>query len=241
MIKVNISKNLPKFKLNVNLSFDNNLIYLIEGKSGSGKTTFLRILSGLDKGDGEIIVDGKIWQNEKIFLPPQKRDIGFVFQDLALFPNMSVIENLLFVKKDKKFASEILNIVGLSGFENRYPMNLSGGEKQRVAIARALMKKPKILLLDEPFSALDLESREIIKKEIQNIKDKLKTTIFIVSHNKEDELFADKIFRMENGKMSLKEREFFYCRGELRDNLIYLEKATKKNEKIEIFFKIINP
>ncbi len=240
MIKVNISKKLSKFMLNVDSNFNNNLIYLIEGKSGSGKTTFLRILSGLDRSEGEIIVDNEVWQNEKIFLPPQKRDIGFVFQDLALFPHMSVIENLLFVKKDKKLANEILSIVGLNGFENRYPINLSGGEKQRVAIARALMKKPKILLLDEPFSALDLENRETIKKELQNIKNKFKTTIFIVSHNKEDELFADKIFKMENGKMSLKEKEFFYCKGELRDNLIYLEKSTKKNEKIEVFFKIID-
>ncbi|MEO1958777.1 MAG: ATP-binding cassette domain-containing protein [Nautiliaceae bacterium] len=240
MIKVNISKKLSKFMLNVNFNFNNNFIYLIEGKSGSGKTTFLRILSGLNRSEGEIIVDGKVWQNEKIFLPPQKRDIGFVFQDLALFPHMNVIENLLFVKKDKKLANEILSIVGLNGFENRYPINLSGGEKQRVAIARALMKKPKILLLDEPFSALDLENREIIKKELQNIKEKFKTTIFIVSHNKEDELFADKIFKMENGKMSLKEKEFFYCKGKLKDNLIYLEKSTKKNEKVEIFYKVMN-
>jgi len=161
MISLNIKKELHGsngvMNLDINLSLQNGEFVALSGVSGSGKTTLLRVLAGLEEAFGEIIVDGEIWLNEKIKKPIQKRDIGFVFQDYALFPNLSVIDNLLYVKKDKDLAKQLLNLTDLYELKNRYPSSLSGGQKQRVAIARTLAMKPKIILFDEPTSALDPE------------------------------------------------------------------------------------
>jgi molybdate transport system ATP-binding protein len=204
MLEINLIKKFNNFVLKIDEKLPSEHFYGVFGKSGSGKTTFFRILSGLERGDGRLSVDEKIWQDNKTFLPPQKRDIGYVFQDYALFPNMNVIENLLFVKNDKKLALKLLDMVEMTPFKNRMPANLSGGQKQRVAIARALMKQPKILLLDEALSALDEEVKEKIKREILIIHKEFKLTTFMISHQKEDFInLADNILMFNNGKVKL--------------------------------------
>ena len=187
MISLNIKKELHGsngvMNLDINLSLQNGEFVALSGVSGSGKTTLLRVLAGLEEAFGEIIVDGEIWLNEKIKKPIQKRDIGFVFQDYALFPNLSVIDNLLYVKKDKDLAKQLLSLTDLYELKNRYPNSLSGGQKQRVSLCRALMKRPKILLMDEPLSALDPHMRLKLQDEILTLHKEFKTTTIMVSHD----------------------------------------------------------
>ena len=196
MIKIDIKKELHgstgKMDLDVDLKIKKGDFVALAGISGSGKTTLLRILSGLEEARGEIKIDDEIWLNEKTFLPPQKRKIGFVFQDYALFPNMSVLDNLLYVKKDKKLAEHLLGITELKELANRYPNSLSGGQKQRVSLCRALMNKPKLLLMDEPLSALDPSMRTKLQNEILQLHKEFKTTTIMVSHD------PSEIYRLSN-------------------------------------------
>ena len=158
--------------LKVQCSLKMRELITLFGKSGAGKTTILRILAGLTTPDfGIIKVQDSIWfsSKDKINIPPQKREIGFVFQDYALFPNMSIEENLLFAlpkRGDKKHIEELLEIVELQNFRKVKPSMLSGGQQQRVALIRALVRNPKILLLDEPFSALDAYMSQRLKEEL---------------------------------------------------------------------------
>ena len=206
MIFIDIKKPLKGIKenmiLDVKLELKKGEFLAISGESGSGKTTLLRIVAGLEKADGKIIVDNDIWLSNKKSLPPQKREIGFVFQDFALFPNMSVIENLLYVNNDKKFANKLLSLSGLESLKNRMPHSLSGGQKQRVALCRALMRKPKLLLLDEPFSALDTKMRENLQNEIMIFHKEFNLTTIMVSHSIEEIYkLADNMIELNNGKI----------------------------------------
>ena len=188
--------------LDINLSLQNGEFVALSGVSGSGKTTLLRVLAGLEEAFGEIIVDGEIWLNEKIKKPIQKRDIGFVFQDYALFPNLSVIDNLLYVKKDKDLAKQLLNLTDLYELKNRYPNSLSGGQKQRVSLCRALMKRPKILLMDEPLSALDPHMRLKLQDEILTLHKEFKTTTIMVSHDPSEMYkLASRVLVLKDGKI----------------------------------------
>jgi len=207
MIKVDISKKIfsedGETELNVDFSIRRREFLAISGKSGSGKTTILRILAGLEKSEGFIEAFGEIWQDEKTFLPPQKRKIGFVFQDYALFKNMSVLENLLYVSKNKDLAKHLLNITEIYGIRDRYPNTLSGGQKQRVALCRAFMNKPKLLLLDEPLSAVDEDMREKLQEEILSLHKEFDTTSVLVSHSKSEiESLSDRVLFLKNGKVS---------------------------------------
>jgi len=205
MIKVDIKKRLDSFTLNINKSIKRRDFLALFGESGAGKTTFLRILSGLETPDeGRIVVDDKIWFDSKrgINLAIQKREIGFVFQEYALFPNMSVFENLLFAKKDKIRANFLLRLIELEDLKDRYPHQLSGGQKQRVALIRALMRSPKILLLDEPLSALDPNMRRKLQDELIKIHQQFNITTILVSHE------ISEIFR-------LCKRVFVLNRGEV--------------------------
>ncbi|MDX4062643.1 ATP-binding cassette domain-containing protein [Aliarcobacter skirrowii] len=206
MISLNIKKELHGsngvMNLDINLSLQNREFVALSGDSGSGKTTLLRVLAGLEEASGEIIVDGEIWLNEKIKKPIQKRDIGFVFQDYALFPNLSVIDNLLYVKKDKDLAKQLLSLTDLYELKNRYPNSLSGGQKQRVSLCRALMKRPKILLMDEPLSALDPHMRLKLQDEILTLHKEFKTTTIMVSHDPSEMYkLASRVLVLKDGKI----------------------------------------
>ena len=187
MIKIDINKKLHgangQMDLDVNLEIKEGDFIALAGQSGSGKTTLLRILAGLEDANGTIKIGEDIWLDDKNVLPPQKRKIGFVFQDYALFPNMSVEENLLFVNKDKKLADHLLQITELSELKNRLPNTLSGGQKQRVSLCRAMMNEPKLLLMDEPLSALDPAMRTKLQNEILTLHKEFGTTTIMVSHD----------------------------------------------------------
>lgn len=206
MIEFSLKKELfgvnENMELNVKISFKSGSFISLSGESGSGKTTILRCLAGLEKANGFIKVDNEIWQDEKIFLSPQKRRIGFVFQDYALFENLSVKDNFLFVEKDINHCNKLLDMLGLMSLKDRYPTNLSGGQKQRVALGRAMMRKPKLLLLDEPLSALDPHLRARLQDEISKIQDLFKTTTILVSHDP-NEIYklANYMFVLKNGKI----------------------------------------
>ncbi|MFA5721521.1 MAG: ATP-binding cassette domain-containing protein [Aliarcobacter sp.] len=206
MISLDIKKELHGsngvMNLDINLSLQNREFVALSGDSGSGKTTLLRVLAGLEEAFGEIIVNGEIWLNEKIKKPIQKRDIGFVFQDYALFPNLSVIDNLLYVKKDKDLAKQLLSLTDLYELKNRYPNSLSGGQKQRVSLCRALMKRPKILLMDEPLSALDPHMRLKLQDEILTLHKEFKTTTIMVSHDPSEMYkLASRVLVLKDGKI----------------------------------------
>jgi molybdate transport system ATP-binding protein len=206
MIDININKKLhgtqDEMLLDVQLNIKNGEFIALSGKSGSGKTTLLRILAGLEKAEGIIHVYNEIWQDYQSFKAVQKRDIGFVFQDYALFDNMSVEQNLLYVNKDKKLAQRLLDITELSELKNRATTTLSGGQKQRVALCRAMMKRPKLLLLDEPLSALDLSMRTKLQNEILCLHKEFKTTTIMVSHDpSEIYRLASRVIVLEDGKI----------------------------------------
>jgi len=206
MIKININKKLHgangQMDLDINLDINQGDFIALAGLSGSGKTTLLRILAGLEESTGTIQIDDEIWQDDKSVLPPQKRKIGFVFQDYALFPNMSVEENLLYVTKDKKLANHLLKITDLSELKNRLPNSLSGGQKQRVSLCRAMMNRPKLLLMDEPLSALDPAMRTKLQQEILALHKEFETTTIMVSHDpSEIYRLSTRVVVLENGKI----------------------------------------
>ncbi len=196
MIKIDINKQLHgsngDMNLDIKLDIKQNDFVALTGLSGSGKTTLLRVLAGLDDATGNIIVDDKSWLTDSLNLAPQKREIGFVFQDYALFENMSVEENLLFVKNDKLLAKKLLDITELTSLKNRRPNTLSGGQKQRISLCRALMSKPKLLLMDEPLSALDPTMRNKLQNEILVLHKEFNTTTIMVSHD------PSEIYRLSN-------------------------------------------
>ncbi|MRI58300.1 MAG: molybdenum ABC transporter ATP-binding protein [Epsilonproteobacteria bacterium] len=203
MLRARVKKRLKSFDLEFSLEIGAGEFVMLTGPSGSGKTTLLRILAGLERGEGVVEVDGQIWQDRSRFLPPQRRGVSFVFQDYALFPNMSVLQNLLYVQKDRSLAMELLEMVDLVEYQDRYPHTLSGGQKQRVALARAMMKRPRLMLLDEPLSALDPKSRSYLQGKIQELHEAFGVATLMVSHDiAEIYRLGERIFRMERGSLT---------------------------------------
>ncbi len=206
MIDIDISKTLlgsiGEMELTVDLEIKEGEFIALAGQSGSGKTTLLRIIAGLEKAQGSLKVGDEIWMDEKHTLPPQKRKIGFVFQDYALFPNMTVLQNLLFVQKDHALAEQLLKMTGLTELKERLPSTLSGGQKQRVSLCRAMMNRPKILLMDEPLSALDPEMRTKLQQEILALHKDFGTTTIMVSHDpSEIYRLANRVVVLDHGKI----------------------------------------
>ena len=206
MLHIEINKKLHgsygKMNLDINLSIKENDFIALTGESGSGKTTLLRVLAGLEQAKGTIQINNEIWLDKTTMLAPQKREIGFVFQDYALFPNMSVEENLLFVKKDKDLANYLLDLTELSQLKNRLPNTLSGGQKQRISLCRAFMNRPKLLLMDEPLSALDPHMRTKLQNEILTLHKEFNTTIIMVSHDpSEIYRLASRVLVLNQGKI----------------------------------------
>lgn len=189
----------------------------IFGASGAGKSTILRILCGLERPDsGELRVCGEVWSGEKKFLPPQKRNIGFVFQNYVLFPHLNVRDNIAFGKRvTKESVDEIMQIMEIEKLAMQHISTLSGGQAQRVAIARALACKPQILLLDEPLSALDYKIKNKLIDEINLLQKKLRFVMILVSHQiSEIYRLSDRIFEIKNGKIiSVKSSKESFARG----------------------------
>ncbi|MBB4802623.1 molybdate transport system ATP-binding protein [Flavobacterium nitrogenifigens] len=212
MIQIDVYKMLQtadgELPLDISLAIKKGQFVSIYGNSGAGKTTILRVLSGLTKAEKvNIKVEESIWDdsNKKFHLPIQKRSIGFVFQDFALFPNLTVKENLEFAlsKNDsKEIVSELIELMELQSLQNSKTENLSGGQKQRVALARAIVRKPEILLLDEPLSALDDEMRFKLQDYILKIHQKYNLTTIMVSHSI-PEIFklSDQVIVVDKGKI----------------------------------------
>ncbi len=175
------------------------------GSSGCGKTTTLRIIAGLeDPDEGEVLLSGKDMKH----MPPEKRNVNTVFQNYALFPHMNVFQNIAYGLKLQKLPKEeikekvtqMLELVQLEGFEKRMPLQMSGGQRQRIAIARALVKNPKVLLLDEPLGALDLQLRRQMQLELKRLQKKLGITFIYITHDQEEALnMSDKIAVMRDG------------------------------------------
>lgn len=194
--------------LDVDLRIAEGEFVTLFGTSGAGKTTLLRILAGLMKPEsGRVVVGGEVWFDSAsgINLPTQQRRVGFVFQDYALFPNMTVRGNLEFAlenKQERHRVDELLELTGLAELQQRRPESLSGGQKQRVALARALARQPKILLLDEPLSALDATTRLRLQDEILKLHRAFGITTLIVSHDL-SEVFklASRVLALESGRV----------------------------------------
>ena len=212
MIFINITKHLDTAEGPINAHFELTIndgeFLTLFGPSGAGKTTLLRMIAGLEKPDSGIIeVDGEVWFHsaKKINLPPQKRSIGFVFQDYALFPTMTVQDNLLFAARNpqqRRNVDELIELVELTALSDRFPQSLSGGQKQRVALARALVRHPKILLLDEPLSALDSIMRLKLQDELALIHQRLQVTTLLVSHDiAETVKLSDRLAAIELGRI----------------------------------------
>ena len=195
-------------KIEANLQIPLGEYVSISGISGSGKTTFLRIISGLiQPQNGTIYWGEQVWHDtkNKQCIPPQERNIGMVFQDYALFPNMNTLDNIIFAckeKVEKKYLQSIVDTLGLDNYLTRYPYQLSGGQQQRVAIARALISKPALLLLDEPFSALDESLKKTVQSFMYEIHQQNSMTPFVVSHQiSEIKPYAHRFLQFENEKL----------------------------------------
>lgn len=184
-------------------------LFALLGPSGCGKTTALRMIAGFMEPDrGTIELAGKRLAGEGTFLPPEKRGIGFVFQDYALFPHLTVAQNVAFGLKNwprterASRVNEVLKLVGLEGLEARQPHALSGGQQQRVALARALAPRPRLLLLDEPFSNLDALFRNEMREKVRDLLKAEGTTAVLVTHDQEEALlFADRLAVMQSGRL----------------------------------------
>jgi sulfate transport system ATP-binding protein len=204
---INKTYNEYKASDDVNFSIEQGKLIALLGPSGSGKTTILRMIAGLEYADsGEIIIDGTVVND----IPASKRGIGFVFQNYALFRYKTVYDNIAFGLKVNKWSKEaikervdeLITLVGLQGLEKRYPNQLSGGQRQRVAFARALAPNPELLLLDEPFAAIDAKVRQELRNWLREMIDKLGITSIFVTHDQEEAIeVADEIIITNKGRI----------------------------------------
>ena len=210
-LTVNIQKQLGAFVLDVNFEAENGVTCLL-GASGCGKSYTLKCVAGIEKPDfGHIELDGVVlFDSERhINLPPQKRQVGYLFQNYALFPNMTVRQNILCGlhhehdrdEKERKLR-EILHTMQLDGLEDHKPAQLSGGQQQRVALARILVNEPRLLMLDEPFSALDAHLRDSLKIELRDMLQRFGREVLMVTHSREEAYnMSSKIAIMDHGKL----------------------------------------
>ncbi|TGE37956.1 ATP-binding cassette domain-containing protein [Desulfosporosinus fructosivorans] len=210
MLKAHFKKKLPTFELEVDISLSHGILALV-GPSGAGKTTILQCVAGLQTPTwGEInIHDKTVFASEcGVDIPIRNRRIGYVFQDYALFPHMTVEKNVMYGKPQKGSipnkvltVSNVLEMLKIEHLRSRYPDQISGGEKQRVALARALMTEPELLLLDEPLSALDQDTRSALQQELLKLQAQWQIPFILVTHDvQEAEMLGDQIIKLDHGK-----------------------------------------
>jgi len=205
LLNVDFQKKLPDFTLAARFTVHEGEILVLSGPSGSGKTTILECLAGLQKPDsGYINLRGKMFFDKagKVNISPHCRGIGFIFQSYALFEHMTVRNNILYgttrvngTKEREQLLREVMHLLGIGYLEDRYPAQLSGGEKQRVALARALVSEPALLLLDEPLSALDRNLRERLREELKQLHRRWGIPFIMVTHCRCEEELADRVLR----------------------------------------------
>lgn len=212
-LEVNIRKKLKEFTLQAEFVLHDGVLGLM-GSSGSGKSMLLKCLAGIETPDcGRIVLNGRVLfdSTEKINLPPQQRRIGYLFQNYALFPNMSVAENImcgpcakgLKHEQSRAIVQAMVNKFQLQGLEARYPRQLSGGQKQRTALARLLAVEPEVILLDEPFSALDAQLKEKLQEQLQQLLQEYGGISVLVSHDRQEiERLSDSVLLIHQGILS---------------------------------------
>lgn len=219
-LSVNIEKKMGNFLLKISFEAKQEVLAIL-GASGCGKSMTLKCIAGIETPDkGTIVLNDKVLfdSEKKINLPPQQRKVGYLFQQYALFPNMTVEQNIACGVRDKNEresrVKEIISAMNLKGLEKKKPHQLSGGQQQRTALARVLVNEPEVILLDEPFSALDSFLRFRLEREVQEIIRKFGKTVLLVSHDR-DEVFrlSDKIVTMQDGKIGTfgTKKEVFAC------------------------------
>lgn len=204
LLSVNIQKQMPHYQLDVSFTAKNNEIVTLFGSSGAGKTTILNCIAGLKKPlTGEISLQNRtIFKARGVNLPIQQRKIGYLFQDYALFPHLTALQNIHYGMKSATFAEMLMEKLHIHHLKDQYPHECSGGEKQRIAIVRALATEPDLLLLDEPFSALDDETKAKGHEELLHLHKKWGIPILLVTHNQlEAEKLSDRILYLHEGKI----------------------------------------
>jgi molybdate transport system ATP-binding protein len=209
MIRISIRKKMAGPEgpavLDTDLSIEERSFVAITGPSGAGKTTFLRLIAGLDMPDeGTIAFGGDLWFDSaaKLNIPARKRDAGFVFQNYALFPNMTLRGNIRYACGDSKFTDDLIRVAELDRVANQYPSQLSAGQRQRCALMRAIARKPRILLLDEPFSSLNRELKQPLHDELLSWKIIFGFSVIMVSHDRAEVVkLADRIIGISNGSV----------------------------------------
>jgi molybdate transport system ATP-binding protein len=207
MIELDITRRIAHtdFDLQIAATLPDGGLTALFGPSGAGKTTLLRLLAGLDHPDaGRIVVNGETWFDGRRAMPPQQRRVGMVFQDYALFPHLSVQQNVAFgaARGDAALIAELLEQTGLAPLAGRRPATLSGGQKQRVALARALASRPRLLLLDEPLSALDPLLRRQLQDMLGEMQQRFDLAVVLVSHDLAEVFrLADHVLHLERGRV----------------------------------------
>lgn len=248
-LTADIEKRLGNFTLRVSLEAEQGVLALL-GASGCGKSMTLKCIAGIEKPDrGRITLDGRVlFDSEKhINLPPQKREVGYLFQQYALFPNMTVAQNIRCGLRDKRRAPEvlpeILAAMHLEGLEDAHPNRLSGGQQQRVALARILVNEPRLLLLDEPFSALDFLTRIAMQEWLLAQWQRHKKTILFITHDVEEAVFlSDRVLVVESTPIhTLTPVEVPAAYPRSRECLALPELAELKEQLIAILRKQVTP
>jgi len=203
MLQARLRKRLPHFTLDVDINCPAGAILVLTGPSGAGKTTLLRLLAGLDAPDaGRISLGEALWCDTEraVWLRPQERGIGLVFQEYSLFPHMTLAQNVAYATRDRELAASLLSLFGIAHLAGARPGGMSGGERQRGALCQALARRPKALLLDEPFSALDAATRAALREELLRIRERFAIPIVHVTHDlAEAALLGDTVLSIDRG------------------------------------------